>query len=151
MLGDDPGGQPAGLPARRPESLGLDAGATQRLECALEVRALLLLGLGEGREVGVGVMGDLVALLENRLDGTRVAVGREARHEEGRRQRVLTQQAEDARHSDERPVGLVRHHAGVPRVEPALAEDRRLGVDVEGQARLDAHGAPPIARRLSSS
>ena len=54
-------------------------------------------------------------------------------------------------HADERPVGLVRHDAGVGGVAPTLDEDRRLGVDVEGEDRQRRHGAPASARSASSS
>src|SRR3954465_8332066 len=82
-------------------------------------------------------MADLVSADEDLLDRLRIAIGRPAGHEERRLQLVLAQQAEDARDADERPVRLMRHHARVPRVEAALREDRRLGVDVEGEAGVD--------------
>ena len=61
------------------------------------------------------------------------------------------EQVEDARPADERPVRLVAHQAGVVGVARALGEDRRLRVDVEGEAGEDAQGAPPIARSASRS
>ena len=151
MLGDDLRGAPARLPARAAEALHVGAGLLQRRERALEVGALLLFGLARRREVRVRVVPDLVARCEDRLDRLRIAVGRQPGHEERRRQRVLAQQVEDPRHADERAVRLVRHDAGVARVEAALGEDRRLGVEVEREARVDAHGAPPTARSDSSS
>jgi hypothetical protein len=140
--------QPGSLRGLGAEALDLRAEPAQRGEGALEVRALLLGRLRERRVVRVRVVPDLVARLEDRLDRPRVALRRPAGDEERRRQPVLAQQLEDPRHADERPVGLVRHDAEVVRVEAALREDRRLRVDVEGQARLDRHAS---ARRESSS
>ena len=84
---------------------------------------------------------ELIAGGEDLLDRLRVAVGRPAGNEERRGQRVLAQQLEDPRDADERPVCLMLHDAEVARVQPALREDRRLRVDVERQAREDAHRA----------
>ena len=83
----------------------------------------------------VRVVPDLVPGLENRLDDLRVAIRRPPRDEEGRGQRVLAQQVEDARNPDERTVSLMRHHSGVARVETALDENRRFRVDVERETR----------------
>ena len=98
---------PGGLPARAAEAVRLDAEAVEHGERTLEVGALGGLVLVEGTEVRVRVVADLVAGLEDAVDGLRIALGRQAGHEERRRQRVLGQQREDARHADERPVRLV--------------------------------------------
>ena len=119
-------------------------------ERALEVAPLLVVGLVDGAEVGVGVVADLVPGLEDLLHGLRVAVGSEAGDEERGRDAVVGEHAEDPRPADVRPVRLVAHRAGVVGVAAALDEHGRLGVDVEGEAGLD-HGAPPIPRSASSS
>jgi hypothetical protein len=150
VVRDDLRRPPARLPARAAESLDLGAARPQRRERALEVGTLLVLGLREGREVRVRVVPDLVPCREDRLDRRRIAIRRPAGDEERRRKRELPEKLEDPRHADERAVRLVRHDACVPGVEAAFGQDRRLGVDVEGQARVD-HGAPPTARSESRS
>jgi len=76
VLGDDAGRAPAGLPARAAEALDLRPEASQRGERALEVAALLFLGLRERREVRVRMVADLVPGREDRVDraGYRSAV-----------------------------------------------------------------------------
>ena len=77
-----------------------------------------------------------------------IALGRQAGHEERGRQPVLAEQLEQARDPHQRPVGLVGHDHGVVGVAPALREDRRLGVDVEGQ---HGDGAPTAEPAHSAS
>jgi hypothetical protein len=91
VLGDDLRRSPAGLPARAAKPLDLGPRTAQGLEGPFEVGALLVLGLLERRAVRVRVVTDLVSVLEDRLDGLRVAVGGPARNEERGRQRVLAQ------------------------------------------------------------
>ena len=153
VLGEQRVRAPRGLPARSPVALRLDAVPAERLERALEVAPLLVLALVQRAVVRVAVVPDLVAGLEDPLDGPRVAVGRVARHEERRRHVVLRQQVEDPRDADGRAVGLVAHHRRVLRVAAALDEDHRLGVDVErehdrrGHVRPHAYNSAPMADR----
>src|SRR4051812_9214897 len=83
------------------------------------------------------MVADLMSAREDPLDGRRIAIRGPAGDEERRPQVVFAQQVEDARHADERAIGLVGHHTCIARVQAALREDRRLGVDVERQAGVD--------------
>ena len=95
VLSDDLRRAPRGLPARAAVAIHFGAERAQRCERAIEVGALVVLRLRKRRVVGVRVVCDLVPRREDRVDGLRVPVGRPARDEERRGQRVLGEQAED--------------------------------------------------------
>ncbi len=105
-----------------------DIDAPERLQPALHIPALLVGRQLAGVDVGVRVMANLVAGIQDRRDRLGEGVDRVAGNEEGGRDRIALEQFEHARHADARAVLAAREHRGRG---VGVAEPDRHGVEIK--------------------
>ena len=105
---------------------------------------LFLVLLEEGKLlVQVPVKTDLMSARDDRFDHPRMMFGDVARDEKSRRRFEMSEQSEQAGHSDPRPVLALRHQRPPPGQLRVFAQGRRLAIDVEAQHRRAAIFAGP--------
>lgn len=153
---------PVQLPHRGAIADGPHAGnRLQHIRAAVEDVEFLQFGQPAIRLVQIPVVGDLVAVVDDRADHIGIAHRGVAGHKKRRGDVTAFQDGQQPRDASDRPVRLVAHRRHPVSVFAVQPQHRRLGVDIEGEGgsarrtvrpgngNCRGHGANPTLRAVT--